>query len=86
MLGLTRLYRMARVSHMEQHTQPLTPKELDAEPLTDVLRFHLPKGLRGRFKLAAMKDGKTMSETLRDFIEQYTEESEQHIFVKRERL
>ena len=66
---------------MEYNTQPPPPKpnELDAEPATEVLRFHLPKGVRIRFKLAAMKEGKTMSETLRDFIDQFTTESEQNI-------
>lgn len=65
--------------YMEHPTQPETPKELDAEPATEVLRFHLPKGVRNRFKLAAMKKGQTMSETLRDFIDQFTNESEQNI-------
>ena len=64
---------------MEYPTQPQTPKELDAETATEVLRFHLPKGVRIRFKLAAMKKGQTMSETLRDFIDQFISESEQNI-------
>ena len=67
---------------MEYNTQPPPPKpnELDAEePATEVLRFHLPMGVRIKFKLACMKEGKTMSETLRNFIDQFTSESEQNI-------